>query len=173
VQRTALELARRFVGLREIPGAGSNPFVSGLLGLVLAEMAGQGIGSLPASPPDDETPWCSAAAFFPAFILNLPRPSKHSDPAIVRLALRARAWLTIGTDIGLESALPGWDCVILNRAGGLTDPTIINAPGHVGLYVAHDAERVCLCGGNQGNQWSESWYAKDQILGVRRWWTGP
>jgi hypothetical protein len=174
MQVTALDLARRYEGLKEIPGPGTNPIISGMLGLVLAEMTAGGIGALPLVPPDDETAWCATLPAQIAFLLNLPRPAKHADAEIRRLALRARSWLTIGTVIDLANAAPGWDLVVLNRAGGITDPTIINAPGHVGFYLEHDPERVRLFGGNQGNHASASWYPwPGQLLGVRRWWTGP
>ena len=169
---TVLDLAGRFTGMKEIAGERDNPQIVAMIQLVRMEMAGEGMEVLGTIPADDETPWCSAFIGYVAFLLNLPRPAKSSGAAVRRMALRARSWLTIGDPIDLSEARPGYDCVVLNRDNGPVDPTIINAPGHVGLYVGRAGDMVALRGGNQGNMVSDRTYPTASILGVRRWWSG-
>ena len=171
---TVLELAERFLGLQEIPGDEDTPLIVGMAQVVKADMRGaSGLGAIGRLPADDETPWCSTFMGFLAYLLNLPRPARHIDPVVRGLALRARSWLLIGNVVNLEDAQPGWDCVIFNRAGGSPDQTVINAPGHVALYVAHAGDNVVVRGGNQGNRVSDHSYPITNVLGVRRWWSGP
>lgn len=174
MQLTALELAGRFLGLDEIPGAGDTPLITAMVQVVKGDMRGAvglaGVGRLPA---DDETPWCSIFLGFTAYLLNLPRPARHADPSIRSLAMRARSWLTIGDPVELVEARAGYDCVVLNRAGGPTQTTVINAPGHVGLFLERQGELVRIRGGNQGNRVSDAGYPARDVLGVRRWWSGP
>ena len=173
MQVTALDLAERFLGVDEIPGAQNNPGVVFMAQVVKHDMrGGTGLGGVGRLPADDETPWCSTFVGFIAYLLNLPRPARHADPAVRGLALRARSWLLVGNVIQLDEAKPGWDCVVFNR-GGPDDTTIIDVPGHVGLYVSHAGDSVVVRGGNQGNRVSDHAYPITDILGVRRWWSGP
>ena len=169
---TALGLAERFLGLDELAGDENTPLIVGMAQVVKSDMrGGVGLGGVGRLPADDETPWCAVYVGFIAYLLNLPRPARHSDPVVRGLALRARSWLRIGNEIALADAKPGWDCVVFNR-GGPADPAIINAPGHVGLYVSHSGDSVVVRGGNQGNKVSDRAYPINDILGVRRWWSG-
>ena len=143
---TAFDLAQRHIGVKEVPGAEDNPRILAMLTLDQSW------------PPDDETPWCSAFVNEIAWLLRLPR-SKN---------LRARSWLGIGRSIPLDAAKIGFDVVILNRANGPQDPSVLEAPGHVGFYAGYENDRVLVLGGNQGNQVSIKPYDPAKLLGVRR-----
>lgn len=146
---TAYQLAERFIGLQELPGKSHNPAILAML-------------KLDQEWPDgDEVAWCSAFLNWIAWLLRLPR-SKD---------LRARSWLTVGTAIHLNEAVPGWDVVVLKRGeGAQPGPEVIDAPGHVGFFSGLDDESVHLLGGNQGNTVSVVGFAKPRLLGVRRLW---
>jgi uncharacterized protein (TIGR02594 family) len=136
VEISAYDVAKRFIGLKETPGIQSNPLVLGML-----QLDG-------AWPKDDTVPWCSAFVNFVAFLLGLPRSR----------SLAARSWLTVGREIRLDMALPGFDVVVLQRDGG----------GHVGFYVRSDSADVWLLGGNQHDQVSIAEFPRERILGIRR-----
>lgn len=94
---TALDVARRFIGLKEAPGVASSYLVMAMLRLDMTW------------PTDDSVPWCSAFVNFVCWILGLPRSK----------SLAARSWLAIGTPIpSLDQAVPGFDVVVLSRDGG-------------------------------------------------------
>ncbi len=93
---TAYTLAQRFVGIKEVPGAASNPQVLAMLRLD---------GSWPQG---DDVPWCSAFVNYIAWLLRLPR-SKN---------LAARSWLNVGTPTNILDAVPGFDVVVLSRGAG-------------------------------------------------------
>lgn len=147
---TLYELASRFEGLREIPGATRNhPAI--LAALQLDD----------DWPEDDETPWCSAAMNALAWMLGLPRPEKR--------ALAARSWLTVGRPVRLfGDARIGWDVVILWR--GSPEGTA----GHVALFAgwSPDRRQVRMLGGNQGDEFNVSEYGADRIIGIRRLFEG-
>lgn len=145
---TAYEIASRFIGTKEHAGQHlHNPLIVGMLKLD------------DDWPQTDETPWCSAFVNFVCFLVAVPRTR----------SLRARSWLTVGEPVALEDAEAGFDLVILNRADGPQDPSIIEAPGHVGFFAAlGDDETVLVLGGNQGNAVSIAPYPRDRVLGVRR-----
>lgn len=138
---TAYMLAQRFLGMKEMPGKASNPLILGML-----QLAGKW-------PTDDEVPWCSAFAWFPAFLLDLPRPETA--------ALAARSWLGVGRPVALHDAICGFDVVILERGGSPT-------AGHVGYYDSHSEQSVRLLGGNQNNMVSLQAFDRSRVLGVRR-----
>lgn len=147
---TAFELAGRFLGTKEIPGEVNNPLIAWWHSL-----CGEG----PATP--DEVPWCSAAMNGIAFLLGLPRSGSAA----------ARSWLKIGTPVGLSEAEPGNDVVVLYRGKGpQPGPDVIDAPGHVGLFGGFDAVTglVTVRGGNQGDEFNDSRFPADRILGIRR-----
>lgn len=140
VATSAFELAQRFVGVKEIPGAESNSAVLAML-------------RLDAQWPDnDEVPWCSAFVNYVAWLLRLPRSK----------ALNARSWLNVGQPINLQDAEPGLDVVVLWR--GSAD----SAQGHVGFFAGLDGERVLLLGGNQGDAVCVAGFDKARVIGVRR-----
>ncbi len=93
---TPYDLAQRFVGVKETPGATSTPLVLAMLQLD---------DTWPAS---DAVPWCSAFTNWIAWLLRLPRSK----------SLAAKSWLTVGRPITLEEAQPDSDIVVLTRLGG-------------------------------------------------------
>lgn len=150
---TAYDLAARFVGIEESPGKSlNNPAILAMLTLDKEW------------PKNDEVPWCSAFANYPAWLLRLPR-SKD---------LRARSWLRVGVPVALADATRGWDVVILKRGEEpQPGPEVIDAPGHVAFYSAQNGDDVFLLGGNQGNEVSVAPFPKSRVIGVRRLWEPP
>lgn len=147
IATSPLLIAQRFMGLKEMAGTASNPLILGMLQLDTKWVQA------------DQTPWCSAFVNFVFFLLGLPRSR----------SLAARSWLLVGLSVPLSEAQPGHDVVILQRGTGTQPPaTVIAAPGHVGLYVGHDATTVTLLGGNQGDSVNVQSFPKSRILGIRR-----
>ena len=145
---TAFDLAQRFVGeIRELPGTAQHPFIQ--FGHMLC-----GLGADQA----DETPWCSSWLNAIAWLLRLPRSKSAA----------ARSWLQVGTAVALEEARPGYDVVVLKRAGGTAGPDVLSAPGHVGLFAGREAGFVLVLGGNQGNAVTVQRFPVKQVLGIRR-----
>jgi uncharacterized protein (TIGR02594 family) len=145
---TALSLARRYLGVKEIDGPGSNPHILAWLSRV-APWAN-----------DDEIPWCSAFVFHLAWLLELERPQLR--PAA------ARSWLMVGTPVQLADARPGFDVVVMTRGDGAPGPDVLEAPGHVGFYVESLGPTVAVLGGNQGDAVSVRDFQTSRILGIRR-----
>jgi uncharacterized protein (TIGR02594 family) len=147
LELSAFDLAQRFVGVDETPGAASNPQVLAMLRLDNKWPAG------------DEVPWCSAFVNYIAWLLRLPRSK----------SLAARSWLTVGERIPPASAVAGFDVVILQRGDGpQPGPEVIAAPGHVGFFAGLEGSRVLMLGGNQGDSVNVTGFPASQILGVRR-----
>lgn len=148
---TALEVAERFLGLKEVAGPVSNPQVLAMLRLD------------ESWPEGDEVPWCSALPNYVCFFLGLPRSK----------SLRARSWLKVGREVRLEDAEPGFDLVILARGSG-PQPGKENttASGHVGFYVGRAGDDLLVLGGNQGNAVSVERFKSIRLLTVQRLWEG-
>ncbi len=144
---TAYQIAERYLGIREVPGAQHHPMIVAWLNRIAAWAK------------DDETPWCAAFVDHPAFELDLPRPR----------SLGARSWLTVGNPVELSQARRGFDVVVLSRGTApQPGPEVLRAPGHVGWFSRLEGEKVYLLGGNQGNAVSIAGYPIDRVLGVRR-----
>jgi uncharacterized protein (TIGR02594 family) len=139
---TAVDLAQRFIGMKETPGIASNPMILAMLRLD------------DSSVQSDEVPWCSAFLNFVAWLLRLPRSK----------SLAARSWLSVGVPVEpIEGAEVGNDVVVLARGTG--------AQGHVGLFMgfgSEGAQTVYVLGGNQGDAVSVATFPRDRILGIRR-----
>lgn len=143
----AYAIASRFLGLREAPGLASDPLVLAMLRLDAAW------------PQGDHVPWCSAFLNYVAWLAGAPR--SHS--------LRARSWLRVGVPLEIGQAVVGWDVAVLRAPGrGQPGAEVIEAPGHVGLYAGHDAKRIALLGGNQGDAVGIASYPRARVLGIRR-----
>jgi len=144
---TAFKIAQRFVGLKEVAGAMSEPLILAMLRLDAKWVE------------NDETAWCSAFANFICHLLELPRSR----------SLAARSWLTVGQSIPLSDARVGFDVVILQRGTGKQPGAdVLSAPGHVGFYAGQNASNVMLLAGNQGDAVSIAAFPKSRILGIRR-----
>lgn len=146
---TALDIARRFVGIEEVSGKTANPMILAMLRLDSRW------------PEDDSVPWCSGFCSFVAWLLALPRST----------SLAARSWLRVGVPVELADAVAGYDVVILKRGGaGQPGPEVTAAPGHVGFYSGRDGKFVLVLGGNQSDSVSVARFNEDLVLGVRRLW---
>lgn len=89
-----LDIARRYVGLAEIPGKAHNPTIS------------RWLRDLRAWWSDDETPWCGT------FVAAVFREAGYSLP---QHWYRAKAWL----DWGVKLDQPAFGCVVVfERSGG-------------------------------------------------------
>lgn len=143
---TAYDIAERFIGLAEVPGSQAEPAILAMLKLDQQW------------PDDDQVPWCSAFVNYIAWLLRLPRSK----------SLRARSWLEVGQPVAIERAQVGFDITVLNREHALADPTLIEAPGHVGFFAGREGGRLYLLGGNQGNRVSVAPFKESDLLGIRR-----
>jgi uncharacterized protein (TIGR02594 family) len=136
---TPYDIARRLVGVKEIPGAASHPFI-----LWCISTAGGNGG--------DEVPWCSAFVNAIALLTGCQRTN----------SLAARSWLNVGTRLAsINDARAGSDIVVLKRG---TQPW----QGHVGFYHAHDSTTVAIVGGNQSDAVSIERFGIGDVLGVVR-----
>lgn len=160
IPMTIFDLADRYRGIKELPGAlQNNPVIMAMLKLTKgADFSGW--------PKSDEVPWCSGAMNWWAWHLRLPRSYN----------LQARSWLDVGRPITLEEAVQANDVLILKRGSGkgtaaahirLPDGTW--PPGHVTLFAGmQSATRVLGLGGNQGDTVSIASYPTSRLIGVRR-----
>lgn len=144
---TPYQLAERYVGIREIPGAKHHPLIQFWLSLC------SGYDGESA----DEIPWCSAFVNGIAWELRLPRSKSAA----------ARSWLLVGTPVTPALAAPGHDVVILKRGKGNQGPSVIQAPGHVGFFGGFEKDRVYVLGGNQSDSVSVAAFPAADILGIR------
>lgn len=144
---TAFDLAERYLGVEELPGDQHHPLILWWHSLCTMKAT------------TDEIPWCSAFMQGPTWLLRLPRSKSAA----------ARSWLTVGTEIPLDAAQPGFDLVVLKRGGGnQPGPEVLDAPGHVGWYSSHNNFFVEILGGNQGDKVSVASFDRSRILSVRR-----
>jgi uncharacterized protein (TIGR02594 family) len=138
---TPYEVARNYLGTREIPGKKHNPVILRWLRRIGAAVF------------DDETAWCSTFVNYCAQVTGHERSG----------SLAARSWLKVGKVISLATARRG-DVVILWRVSPKS------WQGHVGFLEEYDAKtgQVCLLGGNQNDEVNFRYYPASQCLGVRR-----
>lgn len=149
-----LNLARKELGTKEVPGPGDNPVIA-------KYWEDAGIGDVAMG--QDEVPWCAA---FVGAMLTRAR-AQASGKA------NARSYETWGRPL----ASPCLGCVVvLSRP-----PTAWQ--GHVGFYLGTDraARRVQIVGGNQGDKVSIAEFSLDRVVAYR-WpsdgliqpgWVGP
>ncbi|MBU0801689.1 MAG: TIGR02594 family protein [Alphaproteobacteria bacterium] len=135
--------ARRWMGVKEVVGRGSNP-------KLMAAAKDLGPAVLGMDYQDDDTPWCGMIMGFwiKTVLAEEPLPS---------IVVRAKSWTSFG--IGLDKPSVG-AVLVFGRTGG----------GHVGLYVGEDDTHYHVLGGNQSNMVSVMRIAKDRLLpGGIRW----
>ncbi|NLS00199.1 TIGR02594 family protein [Rhizobium sp. P38BS-XIX] len=131
--------ARRFMGLKEIPGPRSNPTI-----ITWAQKLG---GWMKGYYTNDDIPWCG---LFMAHCIGATLPSENlpSNP------LGALNWSTFGKRL----TVPVLGAILtFKRTGG----------GHVGLYAGENAKAFRVLGGNQGNSVSLSWVEKARLQDMR------
>jgi uncharacterized protein (TIGR02594 family) len=136
-------IGQQLIGTKELDGKADNHLIQAMIETCHWDL-----------DVHDETPWCSAFINFVHKLCNLPRSN----------SLAARSWLSVGTPIYLNDALPNGDVVILQR--GL----IGSGLGHVGFFSALKAPDgiVFILGGNQANQVNVSPFEIKDVVGVRR-----
>jgi len=145
---TGIDVARRFIGIHELPGKPADALIVAML------------QCCDKSSTSDEIAWCSAFVNFVAMLFPDTPRSK---------SLAARSWLLIGRPVALRDAVPGWDVVVLKRGDGQQPgPDVIQAQGHVGFFVSTANGNVLILGGNQGDAVSLAQFPVDRVLGVRR-----
>lgn len=132
------EEALRLKGIRETPGAASNPVI-----LDWAE-------DLDIAYPSDDIPWCG---LFVAHCIGASLP----DEPLPANPLGARNWLKFGVP-----APPTLGAVLVFWRGSRDGWS-----GHVGFYGGEDAGTFTVLGGNQSDSVSLARIAKDRLLGAR------
>ncbi len=132
--------ARRLMGTREKPGAGSNPEI-------LDWASAQGIRYA-----GDDIPWCGL------FVGHCITATLDKEPTPTNV-LGARAWSSFGlkTQPTLGAVMVFWR---KSLASGL---------GHVGFYAGQneDGSAYRILGGNQSDSVSLAWIRSDRLVGAR------
>lgn len=141
---TIYDVARVFLGIKEISGPVDHPLIMAALKLTQS-------GKFTGWPTGDETAWCSAFVNLCAFIMGI-------KPA----ALNARSWQFRGKRIeNIKDARKG-DVVVLWRVSRTSKS------GHVAFYVKHDRTHVWLLGGNQSDEINVTKYPISRIVAINR-----
>ena len=132
-----LSVARSFVGIKEIPGAASQPVIL------------QWAKDIKAPAYDnDDIPWC--AVFLNRVLLACQLPTAGAGYDL----LRAKSFMAWGQGM----ALPAIGAVLVfQRPDG----------HHVGFYAGERDDAYCVLGGNQSNGVGYAWIAKDRLIGCR------
>lgn len=133
-----LAAARRHLGLRELPGPGSNPEI--------VEWAKAEGGWVAEYYKGDDIPWCAL------FVCHCLREAGVQDPATLAAADFA-AW---GQPLARGAVAPG-AVLVFKRPGG----------GHVGFYVGERPDAYRVLGGNQSDAVTETWVARERLYAVR------
>jgi len=137
----AYELARTFIGTKEIVGRRHNP-------LVVQWFADVGHSWV----SDDETPWC--AAFVGSMLM------RGGYRFTGKLNARSYADTPSNTKVKLADAQEG-DIVVFERGNN-------GWSGHVAFFVKQTDKSILCLGGNQDNAVNEKWYRKSRLIGVYR-----
>lgn len=130
----------KLLGVAEVVGKGSNKTIIGWRD----ELNQAGVRVVGFS--DDDIPWCG---LFAAIVAH------RAGKSVVYGPLWARNWEVFGSKV--KSAGLG-DCLVFARNGG----------GHVGWYVAEDADAYHVLGGNQSNRVSIARIEKSRCIAIRR-----
>jgi len=139
-----LQVARRYDGLAEIPGAASNP--------VILQMA-RAIGA-PAWYHDDDQPWC--AVFQNAVLRDAGKPIAIGTRGDFFDRLRALTFHTQPYGQGLAKPTLGAIGVFSRPEGA-----------HVGMYLGEFRDLVYVYGGNQRNRVCATWLRRDRVKSWR------
>jgi len=134
-----MAIARRELGVKELPGNATNPRIA------------EYNASTTYGAKDDETSWCSS------FVNWCVAGAKIAGTGNVA----ARSWMTWGQS--LHAPRPG--CVTV-----LWRDSPQSWKGHVAFFVKadpHNANRIILLGGNQGDSVCEAAFDKSRVLAFR------
>ena len=135
-----LELARSYLGTKEVTGPADNPKIMEMYRTIGQDWV-----------EHDEMAWCAA------FVGHCLETSGIASTQ----KLNARSYLTWGEKVpSLEQAKEG-DVVVLSRGTS-------GWQGHVAFFLRAVGQQVEVLGGNQGNGVSITRYPKSKILGIRR-----
>ena len=145
-----INVARQFIGMREVKGVKHNPAIAQML-----DEMGQFSNETKAWWRDDETPWCG---LFVGYVMG------KAGRYVVKEWYRAKEW---ASPLLTKIDTPAYGAIaVLSRHGG----------GHVGFVVGTDAQgNVMLMGGNQGDMVQISPFKPDRIDGYywpSRWIDG-
>lgn len=133
-----LDVARSYIGQREIKGARHNPAILSWW---------QRMGS---HFRDDETPWCGAFVGGVLAEAGLPKFAKGAA---------ARAWLGYGKPLDR----PAYGCIVVFWRGKPSGWS-----GHVGFLVGVDrAGNLMVLGGNQSDAVNIKPFSRSRVLGYR------
>ncbi len=143
-----LSYARSRIGQREIPGQGSNPYISHCLTKV-------------GCAPDDSIAWCSAFVNDCMDSVGIKGTGKAN----------ARSWL----DWGRPIEFPVFGCVAIywrpmilkHPFGGVPILGNDGIHAHVGFWLFELDDEDCNLGGNQNNSVDLEFHKKDKLLGYR------
>lgn len=133
--------ARKKLGTREAAGPANSPTI-----LAWAKRLGTKVLGMIYNA--DSMPWCGV------FVAECMDEVGITSPLF---AVRAKSWAAWGSNLRAERLAPG-AVLVFERAGG----------GHVGFYVAEDAEAYHVLGGNQGDSVSIVRVGKDRCV-AQRW----
>ncbi len=133
-----LKIAKSYFGLKEYPGAQTNPTIAGWL------------ARLKAAWRDDETPWCGTFVAECFTEVGIPPVTGWAG---------ARNWMNFG--VRLAAPCPGAVVVFWRESPK-------SGKGHVGFVVGKDRSgNLMVLGGNQGDAVSIKPFGYDRILGYR------
>lgn len=127
------------LGLKEVPGAKSNPRIVEMY--ALAKNAGV---------KDDSVPWCSAA--MNAWMVESGRSGTRS--------LLARSWLEWGAKIDTSKKMPRGSVLVFRRGTS-------SWQGHVCLLVEDNGATLQVIGGNQSDAVTLARYKRTTLVGAR------
>lgn len=139
--KTPFDIAHNLVGLQEMPGNETHPFIAWCHSLC------------PADSNSDEIPWCSSFVNGICELYGLPRTRSRL----------ARSWMHAGAEVsGLDQARIGWDILVLRRGE--------DWQGHVGFFAGWYPTQgtISLLAGNQHDQVSIASFPVEAVLAIRR-----
>ena len=145
---SSYEIAKRCIGIVEIPGAKDHPMITWAY--------------LVAGAPwlsDDKDAWCGASRALWGFL---------AGEAIPAMPARARSWLNWGAPVPLTEPQIGDTVILMRGEGPQPGPEVIKAPGHVCYWAGGGPENFIGFGGNQHNSVSTATFETKRILGIRR-----
>lgn len=134
--------ARRYLGLAEVSGKGSNPAILGWAKRLGTKVLGM-------TYADDDVPWCG---LFVAAVVASTLPGE----VLPNVVVRASSWDCFGRKL----AAPALGAIArFQRPGG----------GHVGIVtgVSADGKLLRILGGNQSNRVTETWIEVSRLVALR------